>query len=296
MAALADRMAEMATKYRPIEKHIVPVSAPPANRPLYIRVSGHFPEKKQWVHQSFDGNGVGLVVAGRGTYRAAGGTTYRIEPGCVFFVNRGVHYDYGPTPGPSWEEYYYSPEGPGLSRWKEYGWFPTDGRVYPVNNMAQLIALFRELQATLARKGTDNVDRAVCIGERLIMEMFYGRVEEQSSDHGTSAHEVIAYCQAHFQEEIDFERLARSHAISYSRLRHRICELTGMPPARYIAELRCNAARALLAESSLAVKEIAQRVGIDDPYSFSRIFKRYTGSSPLEFRRQILQFRSPGES
>jgi YesN/AraC family two-component response regulator len=46
-------------------------------------------------------------------------------------------------------------------------------------------------------------------------------------------------------------------------------------------------AKRLLADKSLAVYEVAARVGFDDPYYFSKAFKKATGLSPAAFRREI---------
>ena len=40
-------------------------------------------------------------------------------------------------------------------------------------------------------------------------------------------------------------------------------------------------------EVSLKIFEISEKVGINDPYYFSLIFKKYTGCSPSEFRKKI---------
>jgi AraC-like DNA-binding protein len=58
----------------------------------------------------------------------------------------------------------------------------------------------------------------------------------------------------------------------------------GCGPRRYLEERRVqHAARALL-ETDRSVTEIANSVGYDDPYHFSRVFRRVTGMSPRKYR------------
>lgn len=59
---------------------------------------------------------------------------------------------------------------------------------------------------------------------------------------------------------------------------------SGRTPAEYRNEMRINAARSMLKNSALTVTEISQRVGFDDQYYFSRLFKKMTGVSPREYR------------
>jgi len=54
---------------------------------------------------------------------------------------------------------------------------------------------------------------------------------------------------------------------------------------QFHAQQRIAAARALLGGSSMAVREVAARVGFEDPYHFSRFFKRHTGTSPRTYRQ-----------
>ncbi len=58
----------------------------------------------------------------------------------------------------------------------------------------------------------------------------------------------------------------------------------GCSPIDYRNEIRINAAKSLLLNSTLAVHEIAAKSGFDDPYYFSRLFKKKTGTSPRAFR------------
>ncbi len=54
---------------------------------------------------------------------------------------------------------------------------------------------------------------------------------------------------------------------------------TGITPKRYLADLRVHEAKQLLA-SGCTVGEAAAHVGMDDPYYFSRMFRKHAGASP----------------
>lgn len=64
----------------------------------------------------------------------------------------------------------------------------------------------------------------------------------------------------------------------------------GMSPRRFLSELKLNEAKTLIRQPELALSEIAQRLGYAHLSHFSRQFKRWTGMSPLEYRRSA----SPG--
>lgn len=57
----------------------------------------------------------------------------------------------------------------------------------------------------------------------------------------------------------------------------------GMTPGQYMYHLRMHKARELLYRRSLSVKQIADRLGYPDAYSFSKAFKKFYGTPPSRF-------------
>jgi len=96
--------------------------------------------------------------------------------------------------------------------------------------------------------------------------------------------DAAAFMETHFAEAVPIsEVIERSH---YSQ-RHFIrlfSSAYGMTPQRYLLDVRIRHATSMLRDSGLSVTEIAMRCGFGDPNYFSRIFRKYVGSSPSEFR------------
>lgn len=62
---------------------------------------------------------------------------------------------------------------------------------------------------------------------------------------------------------------------------------TGMTPQQYITDIRIRKAKELLSSSSFNISEISNIVGYDNPFYFSRIFKKNTGQSPREYKSKL---------
>jgi AraC family transcriptional regulator len=62
---------------------------------------------------------------------------------------------------------------------------------------------------------------------------------------------------------------------------------TGLPPHRYLVQLRIDRARILLETTNLPITEIAAQVGYDDPGYLSRLFRRQFGTTPAKYRRDL---------
>ncbi len=61
---------------------------------------------------------------------------------------------------------------------------------------------------------------------------------------------------------------------------------TGMPPYRYLTCLRYSIAANLLESSGMGLKEICEKIGIKDPFHFSREFKRIYERPPSVHRKR----------
>jgi len=85
---------------------------------------------------------------------------------------------------------------------------------------------------------------------------------------------------------LDQERLAKIAHLSVSRFRAVFQHALGTAPRDYIGGLRLQRAQEFLLSTDLPVNEIAARTGHDDPFHFSRIFKKKCGVSPSEYRNR----------
>jgi transcriptional regulator GlxA family with amidase domain len=65
--------------------------------------------------------------------------------------------------------------------------------------------------------------------------------------------------------------------------------LVGESPLRYLARWRLNSAAVLLKTTNAKLAEVAQRIGYESEFTFSRAFKRATGFSPGVYRRSATE-------
>ncbi|MCM3785742.1 AraC family transcriptional regulator [Neobacillus mesonae] len=101
--------------------------------------------------------------------------------------------------------------------------------------------------------------------------------------------DIIAYCNAHFREELRLEDLAGQFHIStfyFSRLFKRT---TGFTFKEYINTLRIREAEKLLRESNQKIIHISEQVGFANVSHFNRKFKQVTRMAPKEFKRFVSQ-------
>ena len=95
---------------------------------------------------------------------------------------------------------------------------------------------------------------------------------------------VCTFVESHVREEIPMEELARQTGFSLAHIRDVFRRCTGKPLSRYVQERRiANAARELL-DTDRTILDIAVHYGFSGRTVFSRVFRRYTGYTPSQFR------------
>lgn len=102
-------------------------------------------------------------------------------------------------------------------------------------------------------------------------------------------HRAVRYFHENYHRPISVENYAASRHMSISWFIRSFKEYTQTTPAQYILSLRISNAQTLLETTDYNITEIAQIVGYENPLYFSRIFKKQSGISPSEFRRQLRQ-------
>jgi AraC family transcriptional regulator len=100
--------------------------------------------------------------------------------------------------------------------------------------------------------------------------------------------QVAEYIEQHLAEEISILALSSLAKLSPHHFARAFRHSFGQPPHRYHMIRRMNRARDLLLRSKLPVTQIGVRIGFRETSSFTRAYRRYSGITPSEFRRQQL--------
>ncbi|HUK65734.1 MAG TPA: AraC family transcriptional regulator [Anaeromyxobacteraceae bacterium] len=125
------------------------------------------------------------------------------------------------------------------------------------------------------------------------LRIFFHKLHECTEGHrGVESHRALAsYLRAKALLEENFTRLTRAKdaARELGMTAETLCRLfhhfSGTTPYRFLLKLRLNLAVDLLLGTDLLVKEVAARAGFEDPFHFSRVFRRVQGIPPADFQR-----------
>lgn len=97
---------------------------------------------------------------------------------------------------------------------------------------------------------------------------------------------VVKYIDQHYHEELSIERLLAEIPLSRRNFEVKFKNELHTTIYQYILNCRCDHMAELLQTTDLPLIDIVSRVGFKDYNNVSRIFKKYKGCSPIEYRKK----------
>jgi AraC family transcriptional regulator len=103
---------------------------------------------------------------------------------------------------------------------------------------------------------------------------------------GFKLRQVTDWIAEHVAEDFNLDQLAAQAGLSKFHFHRLFKSAVGVSPAHYHINLRMDQAKRLLRETKESVVSIALDVGYANPSHFAQIFRRETGLTPSDYRRQ----------
>ena len=91
-----------------------------------------------------------------------------------------------------------------------------------------------------------------------------------------------------FDQAIDLDTICKEACISKFHLIRSFKKLYGVTPHQHLTFLRIKKAKELL-QTNLTVSAVCYHLGFDSPTSFSGLFKKIAGKTPVEFQRSRIK-------
>ena len=147
-----------------------------------------------------------------------------------------------------------------------------------------ILSVFSELK----RSGMRSQFRASAMAYRFVMtlhECFSYASAGGAQRDPAFLRTVLDFCTRHLADDISVDDIARAAGYSryhFSRIFHQVY---GMPPSKFLAELRLKSAVRILQMECCTIKETAARCGFKDESYFCKVFRKAHGVSPDAFRK-----------
>ena len=113
----------------------------------------------------------------------------------------------------------------------------------------------------------------------------------QRNHHDEDIQKVQDYIEAHYEEKITIDSLAKLIHTSRRTFERRFKEATNNTPIEYQQRVRVEAAKKSFEASRKNVSEIMFDVGYNDTKAFRDIFRKITGLTPIDYRNKFENLR-----
>jgi AraC-like DNA-binding protein/mannose-6-phosphate isomerase-like protein (cupin superfamily) len=96
----------------------------------------------------------------------------------------------------------------------------------------------------------------------------------------------VEYINNHYERNLSVPDVSKFVFLSTSYFTRAFKEEVGISPIHYLLKVRIDRSKELLSDTSLKISDIALSVGFSNQQRFNEIFKKYTGTTPLRYRKQ----------
>ena len=120
----------------------------------------------------------------------------------------------------------------------------------------------------------------------ILSETYYREKRNDTEKQNKQVTKVIRYLYKNLDTNLSLEDLTTEFNLSKTYLNGIFQKYTQHAPMDFYLHLKMNHACKLLRLTDLYVYEVAQKLGYQDPYYFSRIFKKMIGCSPRDYRHR----------
>ncbi|WP_035283153.1 MULTISPECIES: response regulator [unclassified Clostridium] len=161
------------------------------------------------------------------------------------------------------------------------------------DSVEQIVESYRQATKCLVYN-SDNVNIIYIddVNDKLAKDQFITNVKENKNRNTNKIkmklfEDVKDFIRENIETELELEKVANNFGLSVYYFSRTFKEVTGINFSDYVNKCRIDIAKELLSNGEMNVKEVCYKVGYNDPNYFSKVFKKYEGVSPVNFKISI---------
>lgn len=168
--------------------------------------------------------------------------------------------------------------------------------LFPVKNGKEFLKMFKDLEYKNNSENPTSALESIRDTYSILLLLMQSSCEQYvPTEHQKKLAPIMEYIFRHYNggENITNDTLASVMGFSTVYFRKLFKLVMGVSPIAYVHRLRIEKAKEMLLSDYGSLSDIAQSLGYNNLYDFSRDFKKHTGISPSRYNREINQNDTP---
>jgi len=265
---------------------------------LYITDIGYYPKAGHHYRERLEPIEQNVLIycaEGAGWYRVEG-EEFRATTNQYFILPAGKRHAYGSDESSPWTIYWVHFMGGHAAIYAEGALKPHDVRPGLQSRIGERNNIFEEIFSTLYDGySIENLRYASSLLHHYLASMRYLAQFRKAGSHAMSTDVVgaaIHYMKENTGKHLTLKEISGYTGFSQTHISTLFKQQTGHSPLNYFNLLKIQQACHLLDTTGMKVNQICHKVGIEDCYYFSRLFKKIMGLSPKQYQenRESRQF------
>lgn len=262
---------------------------------LYITDIGYYPCAEYHYRRRvkpIDEHVLIYCTSGCGEY-TIGKERFAVHENQFFILPAGKPHSYKADSQNPWTIYWIHFNGKLASEFIEDFSFPINITPSQQSRIGDRVELFEEIFSTLSNGNSiDNLKYSSMLLYHFLGTLRYVSLFRTSNNNnvGDDLIEVsIHFMKENIERQMTLQMLAEYTGYSGTHFSKLFKQKTGYSPMNYFNLLKIQKACVMLGEGNIKINQVSRKLGINDPYYFSRLFTKIVGLSPTEYRSQLNQ-------
>ena len=102
---------------------------------------------------------------------------------------------------------------------------------------------------------------------------------------------ILTFIEINIEKQFTIESLSRIYSTNLTTLMAEFKRVTGKTINEFVLDKRIDLSKQILAFTNISIEELAEKCGFSSQSYFTRVFKKKTGLSPMQFRKKAVEKR-----
>jgi AraC-like DNA-binding protein len=232
------------------------------------------------------------LANGKGIFEMENVEPFAVSAGTLILLFPNVWHRYRPLETTGWEEFWVGFNGHYAEYLMRQDCFNPQKPLLNIGFNAEFLHIFIRLIDTVKYEGVAFTQISSCLVIQLLGLVYASALlsDKSSTRHDAVIRAVRYKMHQQWAENLEMEKLAKEHNMSYALFRKIFKKMLGVSPGQYHLNLKIEKTAQILRETDFSIAKIAESGGFESEFYFSRMFKQKMGCPPSAYRKRIFLY------